>query len=105
MPGGSAMPNVRRAACCLRTATMSMRCSSRAWRRSVRESAAWRVQDLTRALSLAERYVDVHIALGILEFSDGRVPEAGRHFRRAVEINPARRPELAVWLTRVGDRS
>jgi tetratricopeptide (TPR) repeat protein len=61
-------------------------------------------QDLTRALTLAERYVDVHVALGILEYSDGRVAEAGRHFRRAVEIEPARRPQLAEWLARVEEQ-
>jgi tetratricopeptide (TPR) repeat protein len=55
---------------------------------------------LERALALAERYVDVHIALGILDFSDGRAADARRHFERAVQLEPARRTEVALWLER-----
>ena len=60
---------------------------------------------LERALALAEHYVDVHIALGILDFSEGHVPDARRHFERAVQLEPARRAEVAVWLERTGSES
>jgi tetratricopeptide (TPR) repeat protein len=57
---------------------------------------------LERALTISEHYVDVHIALGILDFSEGHVAEARRHFDRAVQLDPARRAEVAVWLERTG---
>ena len=50
----------------------------------------------------AENYVDVHIALGRVEAGAGRRAEARRHFERAIELDPSRRAELAVWLERVG---
>ena len=56
---------------------------------------------LERALAAAEDYVDVHIALGRVEAGAGRRAEARRHFERAVELDPSRRAELAVWLERV----
>jgi len=58
---------------------------------------------LQRGLQVAERYADVHLALGILDFSEGHVADARRHFERAVELEPARRPEMAVWLDRTRD--
>jgi tetratricopeptide (TPR) repeat protein len=58
---------------------------------------------LQRALTVAERYADVHLALGILDFSEGHLADARRHFERAVELEPARRSEVAVWLDRTRD--
>jgi tetratricopeptide (TPR) repeat protein len=58
---------------------------------------------LERALSIAEHYVDVHIALGIVDFGEGHVADARRHFERAVQLDPARRTEVAVWLERTKD--
>ena len=58
---------------------------------------------LQRALTVAERYADVHLALGILDFSEGHVADARRHFERAVELEPARRAEVTVWLDRTRD--
>jgi Flp pilus assembly protein TadD len=55
---------------------------------------------LERALGVAGQYVDVHIALGIVDFQDGRVGDARRHFERAIELEGARRDEVAVWLGR-----
>jgi tetratricopeptide (TPR) repeat protein len=55
---------------------------------------------LERAVTLAEHYVDVHIALGIVNFDDSRIADARRHFERAVELDQARRGEIAVWLQR-----
>lgn len=60
-------------------------------------------QYLARALTIAERYVDVHIALGILEFSEGRLKESRQHFDRVVQLDPARRAEVAVWLSRTSE--
>jgi tetratricopeptide (TPR) repeat protein len=55
---------------------------------------------LERGLALAEHYVDVHIALGILDFSEAHVADARRHFERAVQLDPTRRAEVALWLDR-----
>lgn len=57
-------------------------------------------QYLERALAVSESYADVHIALGILDFSEGNIAAARGHFLRFVEIQPARRAEVAVWLER-----
>ena len=62
-------------------------------------------RDLSKALQVANDYVDVHIALAILDFSEARIDEARKHFRRAAELDPARRAELDVWLKRVGEGS
>ena len=59
------------------------------------------LDDLERALAAAEDYVDVHVALGRVEAGAGRRAEARRHFERAIELEPSRRAELAVWLERV----
>ncbi len=58
---------------------------------------------LQRALTVAEGYADVHLAVGILDFTEGHVAEARRHFERAVQLEPARRAEVAVWLDRTRD--
>ena len=57
--------------------------------------------DFSSAHSRAKRrYVDVHVALGRVEASAGRRAEARRHFERALELDPSRRNEIAVWLER-----
>lgn len=55
---------------------------------------------LERGLAVSERYVDIHIALGRVAATEGRRVEARGHFERAVELDPARKGELAVWLER-----
>ena len=55
--------------------------------------------------SAAPDYVDVHIALGRVEAGAGRRAEARRHFERALELDPSRRAEIAVWLERVAANS
>ena len=63
-----------------------------------------RMQDarglLERALASKEAYFDVHLALGRVEYGAGRRAEARRHFERALELDPSRRNEIAVWLER-----
>ena len=56
-------------------------------------------------LSAAPDYVDAHIALGRVEAGAGRRAEARRHFERALELDPSRRAEIAVWLERAGGDS
>ena len=56
---------------------------------------------LDRAVALSETYVDVHVALGVLDFTDGRFADARARFTRALELDPGRRVELQVWLDRL----
>ena len=56
---------------------------------------------LERAAALSATYVDVHVALGVLDFTDGRFADARARFTRALELDPGRRLELQVWLDRL----
>jgi tetratricopeptide (TPR) repeat protein len=55
---------------------------------------------LEKAASLADDYFDVHLALGILEFSQSRVAHARARFEHAGKLDPSRLPELETWLAR-----
>ena len=56
---------------------------------------------LERAAALSDTYVDVQVALGVLDFTDRRFPDARARFTRALELDPGRRLELQVWLERL----
>jgi tetratricopeptide (TPR) repeat protein len=58
---------------------------------------------IARGLELEDAYPDLHIAMGIIDFGDGRRREARTHFERAVTLEPSRRPEVQVWLDRTRD--
>ena len=53
-----------------------------------------------RTLELAERSFDAHTGLGIIEFSEQNLDASRKHFERALETDPSRRAEVAVWLER-----
>ena len=55
---------------------------------------------LELAATLAPEYFDVRLALGILDYSDSRVPQARGHFEAAFLADPARRAEVQPWLDR-----
>ena len=53
-----------------------------------------------RTLTLAEGSVDAHIGLGIIEFGEKKLDTSRKHFERALELDPSRRSEIAVWIER-----
>jgi tetratricopeptide (TPR) repeat protein len=58
---------------------------------------------LERAAALGDTYTDVHVALGVLEYSEGRVTAARARFDRALALDPGRQAELQVWLDRTAE--
>lgn len=59
---------------------------------------------LERAAELSPMYFDVRLALGILDFTEGRVTEARGHFEAAFLADPSRRSDLQSWLDRTATR-
>ena len=55
---------------------------------------------LERAAALSEDYFDVHLALGVLDYSESRFPAARRRFEIANKLDPKRNEEVRVWLER-----
>lgn len=55
---------------------------------------------LERAAALSEDYFDVHLALGVLDYSESRFPAARRRFELANKLDPKRNEEVRVWLER-----
>jgi tetratricopeptide (TPR) repeat protein len=55
---------------------------------------------LERAAALSDDYFDVHLALGVLDYSEKRFPEARRRFEIANKLDPGRAEEVQVWLER-----
>jgi tetratricopeptide (TPR) repeat protein len=55
---------------------------------------------LERAATLSKDYFDVHLALGVLDYSESRFPEARRRFEIANTLDPKRTDEVRVWLER-----
>lgn len=55
---------------------------------------------LELAARLAPEYFDVRLALGILDYTESRVPQARSHFEAAFLSDPARRAEVQPWLDR-----
>ncbi len=55
---------------------------------------------LELAARLAPEYFDVRLALGILDYTESRVPQARGHFEAAFLSDPARRAEVQPWLDR-----
>lgn len=55
---------------------------------------------LELAAQLAPEYFDVRLALGILDYTESRVPQARGHFEAAFLSDPARRAEVQPWLDR-----
>ena len=55
---------------------------------------------LELAAQLAPEYFDVRLALGILDYSESRMPQARGHFEAAFLSDPARRAEVQIWLDR-----
>lgn len=55
---------------------------------------------LERAAALSEDYFDVHLALGVLDYSESRFPAARRRFEIASKLDPKRNEEVRVWLER-----
>jgi len=58
---------------------------------------------LERAAALTTTYVDVHVALGILDYSEGQIASARARFERAVSLDPVRQVELQAWLERTAE--
>lgn len=55
---------------------------------------------LELAAQIAPEYFDVRLALGILDYSESRMPQARGHFEAAFLSDPARRTEVQTWLDR-----
>lgn len=55
---------------------------------------------LELAAQIAPEYFDVRLALGILDYSESRMPQARGHFEAAFLSDPARRAEVQTWLDR-----
>jgi tetratricopeptide (TPR) repeat protein len=55
---------------------------------------------LGRAAAVSDTYVDVQVAFGILDFSEGRIAEAHGRFTRALALAPERGVELHAWIDR-----
>lgn len=58
---------------------------------------------LERAAALSEDYFDVHLALGVLDYSESRFPDARRRFELANKLDPKRNEEVRVWLERTAN--
>ncbi len=55
---------------------------------------------LERAAMLTDDYFDVHLALGVLDFSESRLADARKRFEIANKLDPKRNEEVRVWLER-----
>lgn len=55
---------------------------------------------LERAATLSDDYFDVHLALGVLDFSESRLADARKRFELANKLDPKRNEEVRVWLER-----
>jgi tetratricopeptide (TPR) repeat protein len=55
---------------------------------------------LERAAALSDDYFDVHLALGVLDYSESRFAEARQRFELANQLDPKRSDEVRVWLER-----
>jgi tetratricopeptide (TPR) repeat protein len=55
---------------------------------------------LETAVSLAEDYFDVQLALGVLDYSESRYEDARGRFEIAGKLDPSRRDEVQPWLER-----
>ena len=55
---------------------------------------------LERAATLSDDYFDVHLALGVLDFSESRLADARKRFEIANKLDPKRNEEVRVWLER-----
>lgn len=55
---------------------------------------------LERAASLSDDYFDVHLALGVLDYSESRFGAARKRFELANKLDPRRNEEVRVWLER-----
>ncbi len=55
---------------------------------------------LEKAATLAKDYFDVHLALGVLDFSEQHYPAARKRFEIAIKIDPKRSEEVRPWLER-----
>lgn len=55
---------------------------------------------LEKAATQSEDYFDVHLALGVLDYSESRYAEARKRFERASVLDPRRNEEVRVWLER-----
>ena len=55
---------------------------------------------LEKAATLSEDYFDVHLALGVLDYTESRYPEARTRFEIASTLDPKRAEEVRPWLER-----
>ena len=55
---------------------------------------------LEKAAKHSEDYFDVHLALGVLDYSESRYPEARSRFEIASKLDPKRAEEVRPWLER-----
>ena len=55
---------------------------------------------LEKAATLSEDYFDVHLALGVLDYSESHYPEARARFELASKLDPKRTEEVRPWLER-----
>lgn len=59
-------------------------------------------QAFERGLAVDDAYSDLHLLLGVRQLTDGDIRQARESFARFLALAPARRDEVAVWLTRTG---
>ena len=55
---------------------------------------------LEKAATLSTDYFDVHLALGVLDYTESRYPEARARFEMANKLDPKRAEEVRPWLER-----
>ncbi|MBP7777462.1 MAG: hypothetical protein KA371_10060 [Acidobacteria bacterium] len=55
---------------------------------------------LERAVRQTDDYFDVHLALGVLDYSESRFADARKRFEIANKLDPKRNEEVQVWLER-----
>ena len=53
------------------------------------QKTAAAVECLTRAIQINPGYVDAHLNLGFIEHCEGKLDQAGTHYREAAELQPA----------------
>ncbi len=59
---------------------------------------------LEKAATLAKDYFDVHLALGVLDYTESRYVEARKRFELASTLDPKRHEEVRLWLERTSGK-
>ena len=59
---------------------------------------------LEKAATLSKDYFDVHLALGVLDYTESRYAEARKRFEIANKLDPKRSEEVRPWLERTSGK-